>query len=216
MEANDNENYVYADHLRADILALIPEAGQVIGSIGCGQARTEAELVKAGRQVHGVDVSLKAVDVAKGRLTSARVISADDMMPFEENSLDGLILADVLEHLPLAWERLEQYVRMVKKGGWVVISVPNMRRIDILAKLVFTGDWPEDSAGVFDKTHIQVMTHKRVARWASMAGLKLERWYDAYPYRFWRHYIFKALDVLTFKYFKSFFHYQVVGLFVRK
>jgi 2-polyprenyl-3-methyl-5-hydroxy-6-metoxy-1,4-benzoquinol methylase len=213
---NTNENYVYTDHLRSEILNMVPKNGQVIGSIGCGQARTEGALVQAGREVHGVDVSERAIEVAKQRITSAKVIKGDELMPFAEGSLDGLLLLDVLEHLPLAWERLSDYVKMVKKGGWVVISVPNMRHIEILTKLVLKGDWPEDEMGIFDKTHIQVMTHKRLKRWGDIAGLEHQSWHNAYRWAILPHYFYQALDLITFKFFKSFFHYQILAVFTRK
>ena len=110
-------SYVYSDFIRTDILQLVPDTGVLIGSVGCGSASTEQFLVKSGRIVHGVDISDKAIAVAKNRITSAKVIAGDVLMPFAENSLDGLILADVLEHMPKAWLRLEQFSKMVKPGG---------------------------------------------------------------------------------------------------
>ncbi len=209
------ENYVYTDSVRSDILHMIPEDGKVIGSIGCGQAKTEELLVKSGREVHGADVSAQAIEVAKQRLTSAKVIGPDELMPFPENSLDGLILADVLEHLPLAGERLANYAKMVKKGGWVVISVPNMRQLQVLYRLVIKGDWPERDLGVFDKTHIQIMTDKRLLRWAKDAGLSLAGWYDSYQYILWPINIYKIIDLMTFRFFRSFLHYQLLAVFRR-
>src|ERR1043165_3423247 len=96
-------DYQYMDGLRPDILRMFPADGKVIGSIGCGRGATEAALVAEGREVHGVGVSAEAIEAARTRLTSARVIDPADEMPFEEDSLDGLILADVIEHLPMAW-----------------------------------------------------------------------------------------------------------------
>ena len=46
-----------------------------------------------------------------------------------------------------------------------------------MKQYVFVGDWPEDDAGIFDRTHLQFMTHKRLARWADDAGLVLDRWF---------------------------------------
>src|SRR5687768_13673251 len=112
--------YQYPDFVRTDILRMIPADGLIIGSIGCGFAATETELVKQGRQVHGVDISPQAIEVARNRLTSARIIAPDDRLPFESNSLDGLILADVIEHIPSAWSALAAYAACVRPGGWVV------------------------------------------------------------------------------------------------
>jgi 2-polyprenyl-3-methyl-5-hydroxy-6-metoxy-1,4-benzoquinol methylase len=198
--------YLYNDLFRQDIYRMIPSDGLVIGVVGCGPANTEARLVKEGRQVHGVDVSREAIEVAATRLTSARVVSSNETSPFEPHSLDGLILADVMEHIPSAWTVLKDYVQMVRPGGWVVISVPNMRYIEALWVFVFGGDWPEHPLGIFDETHLQVMTHKRLARWCQSAGLSLEREYDCYhPGRR----IYPLLDRLTFRVFKSLFNFEI-------
>ncbi|HEX2973126.1 MAG TPA: class I SAM-dependent methyltransferase [Tepidisphaeraceae bacterium] len=191
--------YVYEDRVRDEILRMIPSDGHIIGSVGCGTGATEAVLVQQGRQVHGVDISAEAVERAKPRLTSARVVAADDRAPFSENSLDGLILADIIEHMPRAWDALASYTQAVRPGGWVVISVPNMRNLKVLHQFIFGGDWPEDPTGIFDATHVQVMTRRRLERWCEQAGLHIEQWYDLYLSNRWKTKLLRALDYLTLK-----------------
>ena len=184
--------------------------GAVVGSIGCGTAASEALLVKNGRIVHGVDISADAIRVASGRLTSARVISVDDRQPFPANSLDGLILADVLEHLPAAWEVLRSYAECVRVGGWVVISVPNMLYLESLYQLFWKRDWPENDVGIFDRTHLQFMTTRRIKRWCSGAGLAFERAFDRYdPNGPRRHRVSRLLDVVSFRLLHEFCTYQI-------
>ncbi|MFN7292196.1 MAG: class I SAM-dependent methyltransferase, partial [Pirellula sp.] len=76
-------------------------------------------------------------------MTSAKQI-APGHLPFKANSLDGLILADVIEHLPNAWTMVGKCSEAVRPGGWVVISVPNMRSIYVLHQFFIRGDWPEE------------------------------------------------------------------------
>lgn len=201
--------YHYPDGFRLDIYRMIPPDGEVIGSIGCGRGGTEVELVEEGRQVHGVDISEEAIAVARTRLSSARVIDPDTLYPFEPGSLDGLILADVIEHLPTAWEALKHYAQMVKPGGWVVISVPNMRYFGALITFVVKGDWPELPMGIFDSTHIQVMTHKRLARWCANAGLKLDKEYDNYLGPFVRRNFHRAINLASFRLLKGFMNFEI-------
>ena len=212
----NNSHYGYLDHVRHDILKMIPADGAIIGSLGCGRGATEATLVAQGRTVHGVDVSQEAIHTARDRLSTARVIHPDELQPFELSSLDGLILADVIEHLPMAWERLRNLTPAVRPGGWVVISVPNMRSIDVLFQLACRGDWPENPLGIFDATHIQVMTHKRVLRWAGAADLNLESWFDSYDYRFVRRNVYRALNLATGRLMRGFFTFEVQGRFRRR
>ena len=197
--------YAYSDIRRHDILRIIPSDGRVIGSIGCGTAWAEAELVKQGREVHGVDIAPEAISVAKQRLTSARIVSPTEAEPFAPCSLDGLILADVLEHIPLAWKVLQSFAKSVRPGGWIIISVPNMRSPHLL-QFIIRGDWPEKPLGIFDATHVQIMSKKRLERWCGQANLQIERWYDHYGPQKYR---FRAADRMTFRVFHSWFTYQL-------
>jgi 2-polyprenyl-3-methyl-5-hydroxy-6-metoxy-1,4-benzoquinol methylase len=208
-------DYVYLDGPRADILRMIPPDGKVIGTVGCGRAATEGLLVREGREVHGVDISPEAIETAKERLSSARVIAGNEEHPFDDNSLDGLILADVLEHMPMAWEALRSYCRAVKPGGWVVISVPNNRYVEALVPLLVKGEWPEYPMGTFDQTHVQVMTHKRLDRWCRAAGLRKEAEFDLYDFRFLRRNIYRAINTATFRLFKSFLTFEIQARYRR-
>lgn len=202
--------YHYSDVVRGDILQMIPADGTVLGSIGCGTAASEAILVKSGRIVHGVDVSADAVRIASPRLTTARVIDPDDRHPFENDSLDGLILADVLEHIPAAWDALGAFARSVRVGGWLVISVPNMLYLEALYQMLWKRDWPENDTGIFDRTHIQFMTARRLRRWCAHIGLEIERSCHRYdPNGPRRHRASRLLDKMTLGLLHDFCIYQI-------
>ena len=190
--------YIYPDVVRDDILRMVPPDGQVVGSVGCGCGATEAVLVRQGRLVHGVDVSPGAVEIAGTRLTSATLVTPGQPLPFARASLDGLILADVLEHMPQAWDVLAQCTELLRPGGWVVISVPNMLWISAFYRYAIRGDWPEQDEGIFDKTHLQFMTHRRLERWCLDAGLVVEQRFDSSGFiTLHRKLIGAALDLLT-------------------
>lgn len=199
-----SEDYVYNDTFRENIYDLVPSDGKVIGTIGCGYAPTEARLVAEGREVHGADISPHALEVAGKRLTSVRLIQPGNTMPFEAESLDGLILADVLEHIPEAWNALADFAKMIKPGGWIAISVPNMRYIDGLWTFLVKGEWPEHDVGLFDRTHIHVMTHKRLDRWAAQAGLVLDMRRTSRDWRWGRRQAHRVIDAVTFRLFHNF------------
>jgi len=216
MGKKDTEPYHYIDSIRYDILDMVPLDGKVIGSIGCGRAKTESVLISQGREVHGVDVSEEAINVAQKRITTARCVHPTERMPFDEGSLDGLILADILEHLPLAWKYLESYSKMLKPGGWIVISVPNMRYFPALYMFVIKGDWPECPLGIFDETHIQVMTHKRLSRWCDKAGFLRVKWRDCYDFRFIYRNIARIINLISLKLIRGFLVFEIQGVFRKK
>ncbi len=173
-------DYPYHDFIRTDVLRLVPKDGQTIVSVGCGRAATEAVLRERGRTIYGVDISPQAIAVAQTRLDRALLIRPGDPLPFEPRSVDGLILADVIEHMPHAWDRLREMASIVRKGGWVVISVPNMRSLKVVFTFIIRGDWPEEETGVFDATHVEMMSKPRLERWCRAAGLTVDVWEVVY------------------------------------
>ncbi|MFN4243211.1 MAG: class I SAM-dependent methyltransferase [Tepidisphaerales bacterium] len=206
--STDSQRVTYIDEPRADILRMIPQDGHVIGSIGCSRGATEEILVRQGKIVHGVDIDPRAIEVARGRLTSARLVKPDETELFPPHSLDGLILADVLEHVPMAWLWLKDVATSVRPGGWVAISVPNMRSPRVLMKLFVFGDWEEAPMGLFDATHVQVMTRKRLVRWCRGAQLVPEKWFD-HPGAFrWERRINRVCDFLTARIFHEMFTFE--------
>jgi 2-polyprenyl-3-methyl-5-hydroxy-6-metoxy-1,4-benzoquinol methylase len=202
--------YVYSDQVREDILRLVPEDGRIIGSVGCGYAATEGELVRQGRIVHGVDINARSIEVASTRLTTARVVEPTDLSPFEPDQLDGLILADVLEHMPEAWSMLARYAGFVRPGGWVIVSVPNMRSIKVLLEFALLGDWPEERTGVYDGTHVQVMSRKRLRRWCRAAGLEPEVESSNYLLLGFRQSVLRGISALTFGCSRDWFALQIL------
>ncbi|MFH1249413.1 MAG: class I SAM-dependent methyltransferase [archaeon] len=76
---------------------------------------------------------LYAIDISKKRCMRARKIvphaniSIQDMHKtnFKDNSFDGIICADVLEHVTNIDIAIKELLRITKKGGFIVVCVPN-------------------------------------------------------------------------------------------
>ena len=87
-------------------------------------------------QKFGTDVSEYAIDEAKKRLPSAvyNVGSAENKLPFKENFFDMILFNDVIEHLENPKVALENISRVLKKGGVLYITTPNL---NILRKKVW-------------------------------------------------------------------------------
>jgi len=95
--------------------------------VGCGVGMTPCYLAqKYGCRVTGIDISEKmvehAVDRAKKKnlqhLTEFRVADAQNL-PFEDNTFDAVISESVNAFIPDKPKALSEYVRVVKKGGYV-------------------------------------------------------------------------------------------------
>ncbi len=162
----------YYDHCRQDILSFIPSGVRSVLSIGCGAGATEAELVRRGVKVVGVE--LDPIAAARARERGIAVIRGDaatvDIEPY--GPFDCIIYADVLEHLtcdPLCV--LQRNIESLRPGGTVCISVPNFSHYSVIWQLAVLHHIHYTDAGILDKTHHWWTTRAMAMEWFRGAGL---------------------------------------------
>ena len=90
--------------------------------IGCGTGPNLGALAALGNAT-GIDLSKTAVAHCKRLGFQARVGSALSL-PFGQNSFDVVVIMDVLEHLDNDSRAFAQALRVLRKGGIMVLSVP--------------------------------------------------------------------------------------------
>ncbi len=100
-------------------------SGQIL-DIGCATGDFVAVARAAGFDASGLDVSEKSVryaqdlrglPISQGRVQDCRAPAG---------SLDAVTAFDVLEHVPDPMEDLRRYHGLLKPGGWLFISTPNV------------------------------------------------------------------------------------------
>jgi SAM-dependent methyltransferase len=105
--------------------------------IGCGNGDFLKTLEGLGWSGIGCDISSKAVDISKKKLTSnkIRVVACDDIENPKE--IDLIFALEVLEHVEDDKETLAKWVRYMLENSKIVISVPAHKKMwtkhDILA-----------------------------------------------------------------------------------
>lgn len=170
----------YDDKPRLELIPLIPAECRTILEIGCGTGATGWVLKMANPELFyvGLEIDEQAVAVAKTRLD--QVFSCDlgrigqESLPFELDSFDLLIAADVLEHLYDPWRVLFVLRRYLKANGKVLLSIPNTQNIYLIAQLV-TGYWTYQKYGLLDATHIRFFTWKEIERLLLGTGFRIIR-----------------------------------------
>jgi len=77
---------------------------------------------------YGLDVSEYAIAEARKRLGDAmlKVGEAEDFLPFPDDYFDVVICNDVIEHLEQPIVALQNIKRVLKKGGILYLSTPNL------------------------------------------------------------------------------------------
>jgi 2-polyprenyl-3-methyl-5-hydroxy-6-metoxy-1,4-benzoquinol methylase len=171
---NESADYYTGD--RPKMLRLIPKGARRVLELGCG----EGEFSAAVKRKHGAEcwameylpeVAAKAAQVLDRVLVGDADANIDEL---PEGYFDAIVCNDVLEHLPYPWVTLERLRPKLRAGGVVVASIPNIRHLPALAQIVFLRDFPQEDAGIFDRTHLRFFTKKSIRRMFNDAGYEIQ------------------------------------------
>lgn len=93
--------------------------------IGCGTGWIGEQLTREGKKVIGVDIDPGALRDARQRESETiRVDIEASGLPFDDQTFDGVIAKDILEHLVRPGPAVEEISRVLRPGGVAVVSVP--------------------------------------------------------------------------------------------
>jgi SAM-dependent methyltransferase len=110
--------------------------------IGCGDASKSGTWLAAhARSYIGVDVSPAAVDLARAHGFDAYTVADAAELPFDDARFDVIVICEVLEHLfdPLSAARAA--LRVLRPGGDLLVTVPNIAHWRCRADLAMLGRW---------------------------------------------------------------------------
>ncbi|MDI3419820.1 class I SAM-dependent methyltransferase [Streptomyces luteolus] len=113
----------------ADALGPARAAPAVVLDVGCGDgtaARTAAPLL-AGHRVIGVDWSQDALRRARTHMTDVvRGELTDGGLPLASGSADAVLFSEVVEHLVDPDSAMDELRRVLRPGGHLMLSTPNL------------------------------------------------------------------------------------------
>ena len=117
--------------------------------VGFGKGNEIVQLAKAGALCFGLDFSESAILLFKERAhrenLDIEVVGGDARrLPFQSNSFDLVFSQGVVEHFTDPNVVLQEQLRVLKKGGIVVVEVPNKWTLYTIYKkaLMSIGRWP--------------------------------------------------------------------------
>lgn len=202
--------YLYYSSLRPEMAALLPSPVGRMLDVGCGTGLF-AESLKANglaKEVWGVEISADVGKVAAAKLDKVLVGDIADLMcEFPLASFDAVYFNDSLEHMVDPFTVLRDIKKYVKPGGFILVSLPNVRYIRNLFELVFKKDWVYRDHGVLDRTHLRFFTKKSAARMFEEAGLRVEVVRGIQPSRKW---YMPLLNILTAGWFEDTLYLQYI------
>lgn len=164
----------YFTTVRSEIVPFLPPVSDRVLDLGCGEGSTLAFLKDRGlaRWTCGVDISAPALERAKASGVDLVVQGGLDELsfPIERDSLDVVLCLDILEHLADPWATVRSVARLLKPGGILIASIPNVQTLRVLAPLL-VGRWEYKDCGIMDRGHLRFFTRRSAIALLEQAGL---------------------------------------------
>ncbi|HIP12697.1 MAG TPA: class I SAM-dependent methyltransferase [Arcobacter sp.] len=165
--ANKEASYEeYFNNIRVELLNLIPNNlrdGKLL-EIGAGTGNTLIHAKENGfaTEVHGIELCKITNSNQENPLLDNFIIGNVESLtfPYEKKSFDVIICGDVLEHLLDPYTMVEKPREYLTDDGIIILSLPNIREINVLKQIVFQGDFKYVEAGILDKTHLRFFAKK--------------------------------------------------------
>jgi 2-polyprenyl-3-methyl-5-hydroxy-6-metoxy-1,4-benzoquinol methylase len=206
----DTKQDWYYGFVRKDIAPVVPEYAENVLEVGCGAGATLQWLKECGRagRISGIELNHEAAELAFTRLDKVYAGDANmHMKNLRPESHDLVLCLDVLEHLKDPWQTLKQIFELVRPGGHVVVSLPNVRHRSVLMPLLFKGQWQYTEAGIMDRTHLRFFTRQSALEMLQQAGFSVSKVHSNYS---WRNNWDKWKDILSFGLFNEFLTFQYI------
>ncbi|MGH7243338.1 MAG: class I SAM-dependent methyltransferase [Phycisphaerales bacterium] len=200
-----------------DVARLLRGATGRVLEIGCNTGGLSVALSGQFDHISGIDISSTAVDAARRRVESDPVLrdkldfqvaSADQRLPFPDKSFDVVLGIAVLEHLVFIYEALDEWHRVCKPGGSLILCVPNMAYVKHVMDLVrgrqpLTGSPTRDPKYCrehgWDGHHLHYFTKSSMTSLLRHVGFEPVAWTGDGKYAKYRRWYINFVGSLTLK-----------------
>lgn len=167
----------YFRWVRHEIDPLLPAFSERVLEVGCGAGHTLEHLKQRRRAAWTCGIEL-VDDVAHDAETRVDQVLVGDVerleLPIAPRSLDLILLLDVLEHLVDPWTTMARLAGLLRPGGHVIASIPNVRHHSVVLPLIVRGRWSYAPSGVLDRTHLRFFTRQSAIALVETTGLRVD------------------------------------------
>lgn len=165
----------YFSDTKPVLLELVDPAGMRVLDAGCGGGGNGILMKRAGA-AEVIGIELHPAAAAQARAVLDRVVEGDladlDLEALGPATFDLVLTIDVLEHLVAPQDVLSRLVGLLRPGGLLVASIPNVAHVWVFANLL-TQRWPQKDRGIFDRTHLRFFARRDMVALLQGAGVEV-------------------------------------------
>lgn len=144
----------YYHFVRREIQPLLPTRPSHILDVGAG-AGTTLKWLKSlfpDAETTGIEINTSLRDELQ-RNADIGIIGDIANCSNRLTSYDLILLLDVLEHVTDPADTLQRLVGLLRPGGHVIVSLPNVSHLSVSVPLLFQRRFTYQDAGILDRTH---------------------------------------------------------------
>lgn len=144
--------------------------------LGCGTGGAARFLQPFGNRVSGINASEEEAAIARRHMQQVLVADLDalETLPFAPQSFDVVLLGDILEHLKYPFALLKAVKTVLRPGGCIYVSLPNVANVVVRLNLLF-GRFQYEDSGILDMTHLRFFTIASARQLVEQAGFTITR-----------------------------------------
>ncbi|HBR15846.1 MAG TPA: hypothetical protein DD723_09980 [Candidatus Omnitrophica bacterium] len=124
--------------LKKIIEAISQEPTGKLLDLGCASGHYSLELAKLGFSVTATDVTNRFLYSDKIKFVQ---FDSNKPLPFENESFDYVLLAEVIEHLKAPFAAILEINRILKSRGKLFLSTPNILNLESRMRFLFEGTY---------------------------------------------------------------------------
>ncbi|AKF05237.1 class I SAM-dependent methyltransferase [Sandaracinus amylolyticus] len=148
--------------------------------LGTGEGDYDPMLARFAEEVHAIDINPDDVAFARSRnaMVEGLRYSVQDghALEFDDATFDAVVSVDVLEHVADPPRMLRELARVLRPGGFAVITVPNVDfpwTYDPLHRAL-SPDKRLAGVGAYAYGHDKLIGERQMRAWLASAGLEVE------------------------------------------